>query len=543
LCAILTAGLAACSPSTYFASYNNPRKADETGAGSASGVRAQLATLDLAKWLEASCWLGQETKIARLEPGVIPAAAREPDPAVTACVAERSRRDSSFVGLALSGGGARAAVFSAAVLFELDALGAMDHVDALSAVSGGAITAALYAISCDVDDPTCERTVPPDAGLLSRSKTRPEWREDQVFDKLSRSYVSRWIFNRLWPDNVLRDLFTSYDGTDVFAETLSDNLYDTSALGGLPFTFGDLNPTRPALIISATDYSESSVDTDVFTFTKDEFERTLDSDLSTFELGRAVAASSAYPGFFNYSTLTVWNTHGEEPEVSEYKHVFDGGASDNLALAGLENSLRRTLLSNRAVPDQLIFLSVDAQNGFTGVNATAPDPRNTILRIVDLNFLDAYDTLMERGYALTLDYLPERLKINLPVAIDPDTIHMEHIGLLTLNRQWFGYGRSSRGPEWIGSPGGVARYVKRPPHDPYRNHKTLLWQEIKKIETGYGLTEQEQACLRAAAYLLVNDKAVGIQELLDLAPSSAAGEREANFQKQYNLCVAEMRTS
>jgi NTE family protein len=46
------------------------------------------------------------------------------------------KTESVFIGVAISGGGSRAANFSAAVLIELDAIGLLAHVDAISSVSG-----------------------------------------------------------------------------------------------------------------------------------------------------------------------------------------------------------------------------------------------------------------------------------------------------------------------------------------------------------------------------------------------------------------------
>jgi hypothetical protein len=54
--------------------------------------------------------------------------------------------DGVFVGIALSGGGSRAANFSAAVLLELDRLGILDKVTALSAVSGSSLPTAYYGL-------------------------------------------------------------------------------------------------------------------------------------------------------------------------------------------------------------------------------------------------------------------------------------------------------------------------------------------------------------------------------------------------------------
>lgn len=57
-----------------------------------------------------------------------------------------SRNDSDFIGLALSGGGARASVFGAAAIEALAEEGLMDRVTHISSVSGGGFPAAYYAL-------------------------------------------------------------------------------------------------------------------------------------------------------------------------------------------------------------------------------------------------------------------------------------------------------------------------------------------------------------------------------------------------------------
>ena len=53
------------------------------------------------------------------------------------------------IGLALSGGGFRAALFHLGVIRRLEELGVMKHVQTISAVSGGAIIAAYYAVEME----------------------------------------------------------------------------------------------------------------------------------------------------------------------------------------------------------------------------------------------------------------------------------------------------------------------------------------------------------------------------------------------------------
>ena len=88
-----------------------------------------------------------------------------------------------FVGLTLSGGGARAAVFSAATIFELADLGLMEEVDVISGASGGALTAGYYALTCDNPDR--------DDCTTSRGRERRTWknRDEVLYNRLSRDFI------------------------------------------------------------------------------------------------------------------------------------------------------------------------------------------------------------------------------------------------------------------------------------------------------------------------------------------------------------------
>lgn len=173
--------------------------------------------------------------------------------------------DDSFIGVAISGGGSRSAVFSAAVLFELQRYGILQQVDVISSVSGGSLTAAYYVLSCD--PPSGNFNCPPTV----EGPERFIWQYEVVMAKLQKNYIGRWVGNWFWPDNIARTWFTYYDRTDIMAETFSDNLFDNSALGGEGFRFHDLNPQRPYLIVNATNNTRTrSNNRDLnFTFTKE----------------------------------------------------------------------------------------------------------------------------------------------------------------------------------------------------------------------------------------------------------------------------------
>ncbi|HEY0817298.1 MAG TPA: patatin-like phospholipase family protein [Rhizobacter sp.] len=268
--------------------------------------------------------------------------------------------------LALSGGGSRAAYLSAATMLRLQTLypevDLLDEVDVLSSVSGGSITAALYAASRDVSlaspalaaalpptlagtpleksiqvdasSSTLRCTAPLGAGELRALQTRlpalaPElrrlhtlcrqapltqlrdWQRDPVLELMRRNYLLRWFGNWLWPQNIARYWFTAYDRGDIMAQTLGDNLYGTRLIGK-DLGFAELNPTRPFLLVNATtatDQSGPGLSVDeyafgsVFTFTEQDFRDRIGSDLHGYSLARAVMASSSFPLVFPSHTL------------------------------------------------------------------------------------------------------------------------------------------------------------------------------------------------------------------------------------------------
>jgi len=248
--------------------------------------------------------------------------------------------DSLFVVLAFSGGGTRAAALSYGVLEELarteivwegERRRLLDEVDLISSVSGGSFTAAYYAlygdrIFCDFE-----------SGFLKRN----------VQGRLLALYSS--------PVNWVRLASPKFSRIDMAAEYYDRHLFGRQ-------TFHDLlaQGRRPFLMINATDMSLGSR----FEFTQDQFDL-LCSDLSSFPLGRAVAASSAFPILLSPLTLRNYAGSCDSPEPDWIKsalsdasasmrrrnqalearayldsrnrpfiHLLDGGLADDLGLRG-----------------------------------------------------------------------------------------------------------------------------------------------------------------------------------------------------------------
>lgn len=247
---------------------------------------------------------------------------------------------SLFVVLAFSGGGTRAAALAYGVLEQLQQTqiawegqrkSLLDEVDLISAVSGGSYTAAYYAL----------------------------YRE-RLFSDFERDFLRRNVQGQLTrkllaPGNLVRTVSPTFGRSDLVAAYLDQHLFHGA-------TFGDLQQQgRPFVLLNASDMSLGTR----FEFTQDQFDL-LCSDLTTYPLARAVAASSAVPVVF--SPLTLRNYAGScgyhEPawvqtalddraasarryyqasglrsyldrDQRPYIHLLDGGISDNTGLRAL----------------------------------------------------------------------------------------------------------------------------------------------------------------------------------------------------------------
>ena len=136
---------------------------------------------------------------------------------------DRELKDGRFVGLALSGGGSRSAVFGAAVLKELDRVGILSQVDVLSAVSGGALPAAYYALEG-------YRAISFAESLMERMGYDIQ-REVMARTYAPHKLVRYWLTDRIEAETVIR--------------VLDDELFHGA-------TYADLNPAQPKLLLNAT---------------------------------------------------------------------------------------------------------------------------------------------------------------------------------------------------------------------------------------------------------------------------------------------------
>ncbi|MCC7349310.1 MAG: patatin-like phospholipase family protein [Phycisphaerales bacterium] len=260
---------------------------DRVGNQTRAALHAQIAPLDArgGTVVRPRRWgrpLGASAEVAASRPAV------KEDP----------RHDGYFVGVAISGGGSRSANFSAACLFQLQRIGLMEHVDYLSSVSGGSLTAACYCLWGD------------------------QWNLANAQAKLSHSFATDMIVDFLMPWNMVALGISDYDRSDLLAKSLRKTLFTQD---GHELTFGDLRNDRPHLLINATDLQSGRR----FVFCNESFDE-INSDLAKYPMAYAVAASSAVPVVMHQVTLRDYSTI-----FKQYRHLVDGGVVDNLGVQTL----------------------------------------------------------------------------------------------------------------------------------------------------------------------------------------------------------------
>ena len=254
-----------------------------------------------------------------------------------------ARSPDTLVLLAFSGGGMRSAAFGYGVLkgmrdFPLVINGRqtrlLDEIDMMASVSGGSFPAAYY-------------------GLY----------RDKIFTDFEKDFLDHDITDYIWGTYLIPWhmgwLFESDHGTnDRMAEVYDDLMFHGATYADL------LKHGRPVLSIDATDVDHEFV----FPFLQDQFDL-LCSDLSSYPISRAVAASNGFPVLFSPITLKNYRAQcgGREPSWlrddtahdplsrvakqadiariyldgadTRYVHLLDGGISDNLAMRGMINTI------------------------------------------------------------------------------------------------------------------------------------------------------------------------------------------------------------
>ena len=329
------------------------------------------------------------------------AAAGQPDYGMAVASATDRHDDITFA-LAFSGGGSRAAALAYGVLLELrdTRIGErrlLDEVDAISAVSGGSFTAAYY-------------------GLYGEDTFRG-FEADFLRRDLTTDVLHRILDPRRWfsPEGRSDAAATLYAGT-IFKDA---RFADLRRAGG------------PLIVINASDLEGGTR----FAFLQEFFDL-LCSDLGSYPLADAVAASSAVPVLFE--PMVLENHAGcapprlaqpvdDSPQLQQvlaglrgyadkrrrrYIHLADGGLTDNLGLRAFQETidlaggLRAFLRKLDLEPNgHVVVVSVDASGNAAeglGLDRRAP----SLLRAIDI----MSDVQLHRYNAATLEQMHDSLQ-------------------------------------------------------------------------------------------------------------------------------------
>jgi NTE family protein len=158
---------------------------------------------------------------------------------------------------------------------ELDRLGLLSQVDVLSAVSGGALPAASYALEG-------YRDFNFQNGFVER-----------IGRDIQSAVAGPWYAA---PQNLVRYAFRDMIPAEPVIRALDDQLFHGA-------TFADLNPSRPILLLNATD----ALTGDPLVIAEEQL-APLGVPLAPFSIARAVYMSAAYPGVLEPLRLTDGRT-------------------------------------------------------------------------------------------------------------------------------------------------------------------------------------------------------------------------------------------
>ena len=289
--------------------------------------------------------------------------------------------------LTFSGGGTRAAALSYGVLQELrdttvnfdgNESRLLDEIDYISSVSGGSFTSAYYGLHGD--------------GIFEN------FENDFLRYDLEKHLILRAINPLL--------LFSRKGRTQSAIKYYQKFLFHD-------VTFADMiRPDRPMIIINASDLAYGIR----FSFVQEYFDL-LCSDLSTFPVAEAVAASSAVPVLFdpvvvqNHDTCSDMQLRGPAAldEAGEYYqgenlpalisqletygnkdkrkfvHFVDGGITDNLGLRALSDTVtasggakavrKRIISKGQKIPRHIVVIMVNAATASeAGMDSSIKNP-------------------------------------------------------------------------------------------------------------------------------------------------------------------------
>ncbi len=330
---------------------------------------------------------------------------------------KQKRSDELTLMMTFSGGGTRSAALSYGALQHLRDTPVtingkerrlLDEIDLISSVSGGSFTSAYF-------------------GLFG----------EKIFQDFEEDFLKRRVqtellrLSLLSPRAWIRLLPSVFERSDLAAEYYNRLIFKKK-------TFADMRPDAPTIVINATDLSLGQG----FAFTGYHF-NWICSDLDSYPVSRAVAASAAVPVLFSPITIQnhagtcktspiVWQVQERnqrsrnqlnkqkrlvdalrvkgyrDKQNLKYLHLVDGGVADNLGIRAIidivsfhNDSMWNAMKTyGMQKSKKMVFISVNAASFINPAHGSIRQAPSTV------NVLDTTTTIQSNKYNIdTVDLL------------------------------------------------------------------------------------------------------------------------------------------
>ncbi len=330
---------------------------------------------------------------------------------------KQKRSDELTLMMTFSGGGTRSAALSYGALQHLRDTPVtingkerrlLDEIDLISSVSGGSFTSAYF-------------------GLFG----------EKIFQDFEEDFLKRRVqtellrLSLLSPRAWIRLLPSVFERSDLAAEYYNRLIFKKK-------TFADMRPDAPTIVINATDLSLGQG----FAFTGYHF-NWICSDLDSYPVSRAVAASAAVPVLFSPITIQnhagtcktspiVWRVQERnqrsrnqlnkqkrlvdalrvkgyrDKQNLKYLHLVDGGVADNLGIRAIidivsfhNDSMWNAMKTyGMQKSKKMVFISVNAASFINPAHGSIRQAPSTV------NVLDTTTTIQSNKYNIdTVDLL------------------------------------------------------------------------------------------------------------------------------------------
>ena len=238
--------------------------------------------------------------------------------------------DDNAIGLALSGGGYKAAAYHLGALIRLNELGYLKKITRISSVSGGSITAGFLGFKWS-------KLVFDGNGVATNFQSEVV---DPLFEFLTE-------VNLDVAEGLLGLFLPFRSGADGVAKGYDEHLFKGATLQDLP-----AEGHGPEFVLVATNYELNSLWRFSNAFAADYHVGMIPNP--TFSLARIVAASSAFPPFFcplklDFEGRAVTKTEGADRHSGRFlkeAQLCDGGIYDNMGLEPIWKRCGVLLVSN-----------------------------------------------------------------------------------------------------------------------------------------------------------------------------------------------------